>query len=678
MRVTVSKNSFNGGEWSPSVESRYDNDRYSAAVEKMKNMYPRPHGPAVRRRGLEYINEVKDSSKRVRLVGFEFNVFQSYVLELGDKYIRFYTDEGLIIKDNQPYEIVTPYKDEDLFELDVSNQSADILYIFHAKYKPRKLCRYGNTDWKLEVISYGASIEAPASFKRESGTAEGCSYVVTAVNVNEEESVKSKSVTGGDGDKFSWDEVENAWYYNIYEDDTDSGVYSWIGKADNTHFTVPENGIEPDTSKTPPAARDPFNGENNYPACATIFQQRLFSAATLNHPQKLWGSCTGSFYNMNVSSPVQDDDSIDFTLDARKINMVRWLIPLKDMLIGTVGSQWILSGKDSAITPSDVQITYQNEWGACFVPPLKVGNSVLFLEGSRNVIRDLMYQLEIEGYGGRDLTLFASHLFSGHEIVDWCYQQYPNSIVWGIRSDGALLGLTYYREHKVWGWHIHITDGKFKACECIRTPANRDEVYFAVQRTVDGTSRKYIEKFNSAGNPFSVEDMFYVDCGLTYRGSPVSEVSGLHHLEGKKVAVLYDGMETEATVANGKITIPHKASVITVGLPYTSYIKTLPLVIPPSDGKAVENRKRYIKNVVVDMFSSRGLEVSNGNGTFVTLNFNPYPSSGNAAPLFSGEKFVEFGALADEKHTQLEFKCTKPVSLTINALYAVMEVSDEF
>lgn len=148
------RSAFNAGELSPLVEGRVDVAKYQNGTRVCENFIPSVQGPAVRRPGTRYVAEVKTSSKRTWLWRFEFNVTQSFILEFGHLYIRFYTNHGQVQSGGSPYEIVSPYSEADLtdtdgtFMLDMV-QTGDVIYIAHPSYPLKKLSRLGNTNWTI-------------------------------------------------------------------------------------------------------------------------------------------------------------------------------------------------------------------------------------------------------------------------------------------------------------------------------------------------------------------------------------------------------------------------------------------------------------------------------------------------------------------------------------------------
>lgn len=414
------------------------------------------------------------------------------------------------------YTLTTTYAEADLALLKVV-QNADTMRLTHPSYVPRIITRTGHASWTITDITFAPSIAAPANFARDSGSGTGSTYAVTAVKENGEESLISSTATGGANDVFGWDAVADADHYNFYEEK--NGVFGWLGSAGlsggSPSFEVPTS-TDADMAEAPPTAKTPFGSAGNYPGVSTFFQQRWVPARTNNKPQTLWGTVTGSFNNMSVRSPIHEDDSYEFTIDSRQVNEIRWMVPLDVLIVGTSGSEWRLAAgrQGDAVSPTSVDMKQQSEWGVSHIQPIVIGNTILFIDGSEKQIRDLLYSLEVDGYTGNDLTILANHLFERNTLERWCYQKGTDSIIWAVRDDGTLLGMTYHREHKVWGWHRHDTDGFFEDIASVINASGRSDVYAIVRRTINGTTRRYIEMF--ADRYFDdVRDAFFVDSGLS-------------------------------------------------------------------------------------------------------------------------------------------------------------------
>jgi len=100
-RVAVQLTNFTGGELSPRLDGRNDLAKYSSGCKTLQNMIVYPHGSASRRPGTNFVAEVENSAEKTRLIPFEFSTTQTYILEFGDQYIRFYKDGGAILESNK-------------------------------------------------------------------------------------------------------------------------------------------------------------------------------------------------------------------------------------------------------------------------------------------------------------------------------------------------------------------------------------------------------------------------------------------------------------------------------------------------------------------------------------------------------------------------------------------------
>ena len=106
-RTTLALTSFVSGEFSAKMDGRTDFDKYSSGAKKMENMLVHPQGAATRRVGTQFISEVKTSSLKTRLIPFEFSTTQTYMLEFGNQYIRFFKDKGQITESNKTITAIT-------------------------------------------------------------------------------------------------------------------------------------------------------------------------------------------------------------------------------------------------------------------------------------------------------------------------------------------------------------------------------------------------------------------------------------------------------------------------------------------------------------------------------------------------------------------------------------------
>lgn len=488
------------------------------------------------------------------------------------------------------YTVVTPYLEADLFDLHYV-QSADVLTIVHPNYEPRELRRLSATSWQLATITFAPTIAAPttptgATSGPGGGTPINQFYKTTALNAETlEESLGSTAsaaisldltVTGNyiDIDPTPGGAtVTGAVRYNVYK--LSNGLYGYIGQTDGSTFR--DRNVTADVSKTPPEANTPFTGADNYPGAVGYHEQRRCFGGTDNKPQNFWATRSATENNLSYSIPTRDDDAIAFRINAREVNRARHIVSLDQLVLLTSGGEWKVAPQNSDIlTPDSAAPKQIATEGASNVQPVITSSSILYVQESGSRLREMKYKWEANGYDVRDISLMAPDLFDDYTIVDMAYAKAPYKLIWCVRSDGTLLGLTYLPEHEVLGWHEHDTDGLFESVACVKE-GSEHVLYAVVKRTINERTVRYIERLHT--RRFATpEDAFFVDSGLTYDGAATDTITGLWHLEGEEVAVLADGAEvTGITVANGAITLPYEASVVQIGLPITADLQTLPL-----------------------------------------------------------------------------------------------------
>jgi len=446
-RVHPFQTNFTAGELTPKLAGQVDFKKYNNGVEIMENMTVFPQGGASRRYGTRFVKEVKDSSKVTRLIPFEFNIEQSYVLEFGDQYIRFYKDNGQIISGGSAYEIATPFTESMLYEIQFT-QSADVMYIVHETLKPRKLSRTGHTSWTLTEVDFqnGPYLDANESSitftSSHQGTGTGRTLTASGTAFGYENNGFHSSDVG------RLIRMKDGW--GVITAYTSATVVTWEIKKDLGSATA-----------TTDWALGAWSEHTGYPKTVSFFEQRLIFGGSTLYPQTIWASESGFYehFHAGVGDPA---DSFIYTIAANKVNTIRWLAPARDLIVGTAGGEFKVGRPTGEpLQPDNVQITQQTTYGGYSTQPIQIGNAVLFVQRQRKKIRELAYRFEDDAYLAPDMTLLAEHI-TGNGIVDVDYAQEPQSIYWAVRQDGVLLGLTYQREEDVVAWHRHIIGGSFK------------------------------------------------------------------------------------------------------------------------------------------------------------------------------------------------------------------------
>ena len=336
-KVSYIQNNFNGGEVSPLVYGRPDLSKYQNGLKTCLNFVPLLQGPAQRRPGTAHVVEVKDSSKAVRIVRFEFNTEQAYILEFGDLYVRFIKDRGQIESGGSPVELITTYVEADLFKLQFS-QSADVLYVTHPDYPPRKIERASDTSWSTTDITF---IDGPYFNTNATDTTLGLSATTGSVTVT------ASAVTGINNDTgFQTTDVGRL----IRWEDA-AGNWTYLTITAHTSTTVVTATIDgPDASATTATTTwrlGIWSETTGYPATSTFHQNRLGFAGATDTPQRVDLSRTGDFENFAPTEPdgtVADDYGATTTLSADTVNSIQWIVDdEKGLVVGTVGGEGVKS-----------------------------------------------------------------------------------------------------------------------------------------------------------------------------------------------------------------------------------------------------------------------------------------------------------------------------------------------
>ena len=641
--VRLPARSFSSGEMTPELFGRVDLSKFQSGLAKCRNFVVLPHGPVRNRTGTQFVKEVGNSAKRTRLIPFSYTNTQTFAIQLGVGFIRWQTQGATLLAGtvaayngataynigdlalsggtnyycvaattgNAPpnatywyampadgtYEIPNPYAEADIFDIHYV-QSADVLTLVHPNYAPRELRRYGATNWQLAAASFQPTIAAPASVSATptgtGGTPLTLQYVVTAVSSinNLEESQASTSVGSCSLDltvansyvTVTWAAVSGAARYNVYK--YANGLYGYIGQAGTAGLSFKDQNVTPDISRTPLMLDSTFSsGAGYWPAAVGYFEQRRLFAGWALSPQSLLATRSGTESNIAYHIPSVADDRLALRIAAREASAIRHIVPVQSVILLTATNEFKMASTDGgAISATNLQVRPQAYVGANNVQPVVVGSGVLYAQSRGGRVREMTYNWQAQSYLTNDISLMAPHLFDYFNVVDMAFCRAPHPILWCINDQGQLLGMTYVPEQQISAWHWHDTGNGdvFESC-CVVTEGTEDIVYVIVKRTINGATKRYVERLSSRNFPTQA-DNFFVDCGATYSGAATTTISGLSWLEGRTVNVLGDGaVMPQCVVTGGAITLQQAVSKAQIGLPITADLQTLPFTVPEPD-----------------------------------------------------------------------------------------------
>lgn len=422
-----------------------------------------------------------------------------------------------------------------------------------------------------------------------------------------------------------------------------------------------------------------WSAARGYPRTGEFFQGRLYQASTPSQPTTFWGSKSNDYENYAIGALA--DDAVEYTMASRQLNRIEWLTNHKYLFLGTSGAEAVARGSsDQPLGGNNLpQVDGISREGCAPVQPIVRGRDILFLDRSLTKLFVLIYNFYVDNFDPDELTALADHIFgSAARLGPIAFRVRKDPTLFIVRSDGQLVTLTYYPQHKVIGFTRMVTDGAFEAVACIPGPTGEsDRVYAIVRRTIDGSSKRYVELFDEHASELTARawTQLHTDSAITYGGSAATTITGLSHLEGKTVEVIGDGGTYQtAVVAGGQITLDLAVSQAEVGLPMTSTLHTMR---PAAEGLVIDGLPRAWDMCWTRVKDSRGGTVQLG--SHAQPHDLPYPPGTlDTAALFSGALHLAGEGWDDDENLgndgSVKIVADKPFPMTVLAIFGDLVV----
>lgn len=685
--------SFSSGEASPKISNRVGEQRYRTSCRIMENFIGLAQGPAEYCAGTEYIAAVKDSAKRVWLVRFEYAPDQSYVLEFGDQYVRFYTDHGQLLSGGSPYEVATPYALADLTSADGTFmlrffQSGDVLFITHPSYWPRELARLGATNWTLTKFEpedgpfddiNTTSTTVYASAATGSVTLTASAGIFASTDVDQLFYIETQNLT-----TTPWKAGETSVSANalrrvdlrVYREGNaghtagtvtpthsigtqNDGALDWeyihagagwariTGYTSATEVTATVLSELPDTvvgsgNATTLWAHGAWSDTRGFPSQVSFFRERLVFGQGL----RLQFSEAGTFRSFRTKTGGEITAANGFVreLNGDGLSRLHWLQSASQLRVGTDGGELVVKeiSTSEPFGPENASSVFATAYRSRNMAALAVNDVSFFVQRSGRKAREYYYDFSRDVYKGPDMTFLAEHITAGG-IIDLAFVAEPVPTLYAVRSDGVLLQMVYERDNEVVGWSRRTLGGSgvVEAIAAIPSPTEGvDDLWLVVRRTINGATKRYVERLHQPLTTGGLlEDAWYLDSAVQYNGAATTAISGLDHLEGELVKVLADGATTpDVTVASGAITLPFAASKVLVGYGYTGILEPQKPEADVRMGTAIGQRQRTGEMVLSLLNSGSGQATKMGLATklytiILRRTVDPFESP---PPLFTG------------------------------------------
>jgi len=734
-RASEIRTNFTAGELSTLINSRTQFQRYFNGSETLENWVVLTQGPIFRRKGFRFLAEVKDSTKRTRLIPFEFSTVQTYTIELGAGYLRFFSAQGQVLDSGSNIlEISNPYLESELFDIKFV-QDSDVIYMVHPNHPIQKLIRVASNNFTLNPVDLvrGPYIDENIISTDEvrltgNGWLEGATLTLTA---------------SGGHTPFTSNHVGGLWKV---KSGTDIAHVKITGFTSSTVVTVVAQNDVPQSLHNIASfnwSEGEFSNARGFAGAITFHEQRMVLACS----QRVWFSKSNADYE-NFEVGTNSDDPFVITIASQRGDPIRWLFSDQALFVGTAGSIFrIISSRNSpALAPDDIDAKRQISYGCSNIQPELVGQSPIYMQKNNKTARLITFDIDIDKYKAIDITVDSDHITDGG-ITSFEYQQIPLSSLWTVRTDGQIARLTLEQDQEVQAWSRYVTQGNFESVAIVSDAEDNDEIYAIVKRTINGVVKRFVEVQEPN---YKVDNLnrFYVDSGLSYNGTQsstitisgntftadsstfqsgdigkeihqligkgrakitgftdsqnvtvsiietfssatllpnewaiaIKNITGSEHLEGETVAINSDGATVPSKiVSGGEVEIDSAGSIIHIGLPYSSKQKNMPIESLALSGMigTSQHKDKRIHEIVVRFADTLGGKIIDGAGNEVIIPARSLNNNMNEAPpLFNGDQEIKV-ATGWDKLGQIEIIQDEPQPMTIKSITYKVTINDK-
>ncbi|MFT6582060.1 MAG: hypothetical protein ACJAU6_002501 [Alphaproteobacteria bacterium] len=567
-RLITTQTNFTAGEVSTRLLGRPDLTAYANGARRLRNVFIHPTGGVRRRPGLRFVDSAPAAG---RMVAFEFNMEQTYLLVLSELTMTVYMDDANVAV------IATPWTSAQLAQI-VWTQSADTLLICHPEVPPQQITRTSHISWTV----------SPWRFFEASGAINQPHYKFADDDVTLQASATSGAVTlTASSDLFEAGHV-GARMRLVGKDVEITAVASPLSASADVKVTL--TTTSPSTDWTEQA----FSNVRGQPVSVTFHQDRLVIGGSRDLPNRLWLSKSADLFNFDLGTGA-DDEAIEFAILSGQVNAIRAVFSGRHLQIFTSGAEWMVTGEP--LTPVNIQLTRQTREGSAIdraIPPRDVDGATLFLAREGSGLREFLFTDSVQAYQSNDLAILARHLINAPVDQDF---DPSGRLLHIVMADGSVATVTIFRAEQVTAWTLQSTDGAVLAVAVVA-----GKVYILVERA----NGVFVEVMDEA---------VQTDSALV--GSSVSETiswSGLGHLEGFNVRVVADGVDSGLKmVSAGAITLAQPANMVEAGLPFAHEIEPLPPIVG-LDANRIQGAPVRLIRATFRLEDSAALRVDTGVG----------------------------------------------------------------
>lgn len=243
-----------------------------------------------------------------------------------------------------------------------------------------------------------------------------------------------------------------------------------------------------------------------------------------------------------------DSGPINRSIGSGPVDRINWAVSLDRLAVGgELAEHFIFSGSlEEPLSPTSWNIRTPSVQGSAAVDALKVDRNVFFVQRCGTRIFSVAYDNIYQQYPNEEITILCPEI-GEPGIIKLALQIQPDIRIHALRSDGTVGVFVYDKIQETKCWLDVETDGEVE--DIIIMPGQtEDKVYYSVKRTIDGDTKRFLERW-------ALES----ECkgGTTiYDGASTLTVSDLSYADGTVVTARdEDGDKIgNYTVTDGAIT----------------------------------------------------------------------------------------------------------------------------
>lgn len=337
-------------------------------------------------------------------------------------------------------------------------------------------------------------------------------------------------------------------------------------------------------------AEGEWSDRRGWPTTLAFHEGRL----TWEGRDALQGSISDAFNSFDEEFE-GDAGPINRTIGSGPVDTINWALSLQRLVLGGQGAEFSVraSSLDEILTPTNFNLKAAGTQGSAAVAAVKVDQNGIFVQRGGTRVFELAFGQDGIDYQASQLSALVPEI-GQPGINRMAVQRQPDTRVHCVRSDGTVAMLVFEKLEQVVCWLKIETDGNVEDVVVLPGDLGDDEdfVYYSVKRTVNGATKRFLEKWAFEADARGGTQNRQADCFITYAQVASSTIGGLTHLIAKSVVVWDNGkclrdvagaIATFVVSGAGEITVTNAgtaylATTGVVGLAYTASWKSAKLV----------------------------------------------------------------------------------------------------